>query len=899
MMVPILLAIAGLVLGATLGAYGSWLYAGLAGLTLGLLLETRRRLHRLEQEVARLRVTPSAEKPAAKRTEKPPMEAEDPATETGQAQAAEAQPTPQASLADAWAEPDDWDLELPSHPASAIREKATAQWQRARDWLLGGNIMVRIGVVVLFFGVAFLLKFAAESSMLPIELRLAGVALGGILMLVLGWRLRESKKTYGLVLQGGAVGVLYLTVFAALRLYAVIPPGLAFGLLVLFAAFSAALAVLQNAKVLAMLGAAGGFLAPVLASTGEGSHVQLFSYYLVLNLAILGIGWFRSWRLLNLVGFCFTFVIASFWGYRFYQPHFFASTEPFLLAFVFLYVAIAILFAFRQPVQLRGYVDASLVFGVPLVGFAMQAGLVQGMDNYLAWSALAAAAFYIVLARLLFGHLGKDSRLLAEAFLAIGVVFATLTVPLALDARWTAGMWALEGAAMVWVGMRQGLLVPRLFGYLLQWGAGVAFFQAAQHLPYRLPPLNGIFLGALIIALAGLFTAWHIHRYAQAFGAPSLEGRLHGPYFLWGLLWWYGAWMFQLLDRVSPERNLVVALGLFFTASGVIADDLRRRLDWPALGYPARALLPTLYLVLLLAVLVLDRPFQAWAWVAWIAGLWGHLWVLRGEEDAERFVGLLHMAGVWLVMVLLSWETAWWLNETVQGADTWWRISWGLVPAGLSVLLVRFGPRMPWPVSAHPGLYLERALVPVGFYLWTWILVLILASRGASDPLPFVPLLNPMDIAVGLVALVLLNWLYPVRGEGPRVWRFAYASRLFALTLFTWINTAWFRTAHHWMQVDFDPHAMLGSQMVQAGLAVLWGLAGLSGMTLGARLGRRHLWFVGAGLMAAVVLKLFLVDLSNTGTMARIVSFLSVGLLLLVVGYFSPIPPRSEQESES
>src|SRR5690606_12695378 len=111
-----------------------------------------------------------------------------------------------------------------------------------RHWLFGGNMVVRIGIVILFFGVAFLLKYAYERVHVPVELRLTGVALGAIVMLALGWRLRERRAGYALALQGGAVGMLYLTVFAALRLYELIPTPAAFTALVAIAAFSGALA---------------------------------------------------------------------------------------------------------------------------------------------------------------------------------------------------------------------------------------------------------------------------------------------------------------------------------------------------------------------------------------------------------------------------------------------------------------------------------------------------------------------------------------------------------------------------------------------------------------------------------------------------------------------------------
>ena len=60
----------------------------------------------------------------------------------------------------------------------------------------------------------------------------------------------------------------------------------------------------------------------------------------------------------------------------------------------------------------------------------------------------------------------------------------------------------------------------------------------------------------------------------------------------------------------------------------------------------------------------------------------------------------------------------------------------------------------------------------------------------------------------------------------------------------------------------------------------------------------RTVWLTGAGLLAMVVVKLLTVDLSGTGTVARIVSFVGVGVLLLVIGYFSPAPPRMPEETQ-
>ena len=182
---------------------------------------------------------------------------------------------------------------------------------------------MKVGVVLSLFGVGFLVKEGIDRQwlVLPLELRLMFVALFGIGLLVLGWRLAHAatRRTRCSV-QGGGIGVLYLTIYASFALYHLLPAALAFALLVAVTAAAGVLAVLQDARALAVLGILGGFLAPVLVSTGSGNHVALFSYYALLDLAILGIAWFKAWRVLNVLGFVFTFGIGTLWGIDGYSP---------------------------------------------------------------------------------------------------------------------------------------------------------------------------------------------------------------------------------------------------------------------------------------------------------------------------------------------------------------------------------------------------------------------------------------------------------------------------------------------------------------------------------------------------------------------------------------------------
>ena len=93
----------------------------------------------------------------------------------------------------------------------------------------------------------------------------------------------------------------------------------------------------------------------------------------------------------------FTFVLAAFWGHGFYQPEHYAVVQPFLVLFFVFYVTIAILYARRGPLAAKDPVDALLVFGVPIVGFALQAAIVRDARYGAAWSAIAMGAFYLIL----------------------------------------------------------------------------------------------------------------------------------------------------------------------------------------------------------------------------------------------------------------------------------------------------------------------------------------------------------------------------------------------------------------------------------------------------------------------------------------------------------------------
>ena len=902
-MLAVILALAGAVVGgALLGDFGGVVFGLVVGAVTGWVADLTARVRTLERALetrktleARQALAQSQPQPELRSREPaptaPPRAAEPPAPE----RAPPPRPSASPSVATADAAP------AVRAPRPAVRREfepspfdvfLTKVWR----WFTTGNVPVKVGVVLSLFGVAFLVKEGIDRQwlVLPLEYRLMFVALFGIGLLVLGWRLRTKQRTYALSVQGGGIGVLYITIYASFALYHLLPATLTFGLLVIVTAAAGVLAVVQDARSLAVLGTLGGFLAPVLASTGSGNHVALFSYYALLDLAILGIAWFKAWRLLNVLGFVFTFGIGTLWGVSGYAPDKFATTEPFLVLFTVLYLVIPVLFAMRvEPPRLRGFVDGTLMFGTPIVAFGLQSQLVGDTKYGLAISAVALAFAYVGMATFLFRTRRGELRVLVETQLALGVAFLTIAVPLALDdALWTSAAWALEGAALVWLAFRQQRRLALAAGVTLQ-ALSAAAYIVKSPVVAEWPLSNGPYLGALVLALAGFFSARLFdpereNRTGHSALTEAFAKAVSIVLFLWAAAWWLFAGIDEIERSVGSDYALATLLG-FAAGTALLATALATRLLWPRLNWLGLTLWPAAVLLAAVALLDVAHPAEDFGWLAWPLVVGSMLWFLRSREALfAPLAPALHAVAYWLAASLLLSETHWLVERAADGV--WPEAAVLALGAAIVLATLRASTEVAWPFAAHARTYVQAGCGAILAALTVGTLALNVQSSGDAAPLPYLPLLNPLELASVLVLFALLKWLaafeVSVRARpivaGAAVW--------FLVTM----TVA--RCAHHWGGVRYDLDSLAASTTFQSSLSIVWGIAGLAAMVIGALSRRRGVWLVGAALMSVVVAKLFLVDLGNTGTLARVVSFLGVGVLLLVVGYFAPVPPRAEAE---
>jgi uncharacterized membrane protein len=806
---------------------------------------------------------------------------------------------------------------VPNRPAPQAYDQPPMpelpEW--AKTLLSFENWPIKLGMALLLIGLASGYRYLAARGYfnVPIELRLLTVALVAIAALVFGYGKRESKRSFALSVQGAALGALLLTVYAALQLYHVLNGPTAFALMLGIVATGVVLAVLQDALWLALFATIGGFAAPILASTGGGSHVQLFGYYLILNLGILAISLQKGWRSLNILGAVCTFGIGLTWGVSYYRPGYFGSVEPFLIAFFAIYLAITVLYTLRHGAG-EAILDGVLVFGVPLATLSAQAGLLAGQDKQLAVSTFIGALIY--------GGLGyglkprPQAELLHKCFLVLAVVLFTISIPLYFNAQVTSALWALEGAGVLWLGLRQGRIASIVLGLALQALAWFAYADGYSAMTAVPAILNAKCLGALILCIASVACGVLLERakrLPQSADAGTQDNANSFAPMAWlavaaGLFWWTFASLTEIarFNWHPFEYAAVVA----WLAISILLWSIARmllRFDKLSIG----ALLPIALLPFLAGISrVFDDMFadrRGIAFGAFIAAsIIGFFLLAKSVQDSADGVAgvetrrwprplLKFVHSIWLIGVCLLASLG--LDQHAQNYGDGMRFALVLAPFALAFfLMLREIHLIALPLQKHFGEIEFGWRVPL-MQLWSvgLFIAFVLGTilRGDALPMSYLPLINPLEIS--LLALFGMLLLYG-RDENGEI---SENSKYLLLAMAFWLLTT--STLRGVIQL-YDPslsslaHAFF-NRTGQAALALMWSFAGCGAMLLGHARARRPVWFAGAALMGVVLVKMFLVDRHNLGELPGIFATLGVGALLAAVGYFAPVPPPQDSDA--
>jgi uncharacterized membrane protein len=336
---------------------------------------------------------------------------------------------------------------------------ASVKSQADLESRIGSHWLNRIGIAALLVGVSYFLKFAFDNNWIGPAGRISIGLIAGIAIVIWSERFRaKGYQAFSYSLKAVGIGTLYLSLWAAFHVYSLIPSSVAFAMMLLVTAATSVMALSQDAQILAAFALVGGFSTPVLLSTGENREVALFTYVAILDIATLVLVTFRPWRRLLVMSYVGTLILYLGWYWTFYN----GGPLELTLAYASLFFAI---FAIAPLITLQPDGEHPILAAIPAVLAFVNAGvyfleayaMIQEVNKVnMAWFALALAAVYIFLSRLV--HARKmaagTSEILYYLHLALAIGFITVAIPIRLDAHWITIGWFIEAGVLLWIASR-------------------------------------------------------------------------------------------------------------------------------------------------------------------------------------------------------------------------------------------------------------------------------------------------------------------------------------------------------------------------------------------------------------------------------------------------------------
>jgi uncharacterized membrane protein len=360
---------------------------------------------------------------------------------------------------------------IPARPAVAAPKLAPSAQRSSED--LEGTIgklwLNRIGIIAILIGVAYFLKYAFDSGWIGPGGRVAIGLIAGIAVVVWSESFRrKGSVAFSYSLKAVGIGILYLSLWAASQYFHLVPASVAFVAMILVTASTITLALTQDAEILAVYAMIGGFSTPALVSTGENHEIILFSYVLLLDVAILAMVAYKPWRRIVWGAMLGTAVMYIGWTAQYYDSTERTVTVLFASAFFVVFALIPLLTPLTRS---RWHPGMSITLTLlPLVnGGAYFLALYAMYDREtvtLTWFALGLAAVYLLLSSQFKRRVDGEPDVVKTVNLlhvAVAIAFITVAVPLKLDAHWITIGWLIESAVLLYVGVKSDAHFLRIF----------------------------------------------------------------------------------------------------------------------------------------------------------------------------------------------------------------------------------------------------------------------------------------------------------------------------------------------------------------------------------------------------------------------------------------------------
>lgn len=335
----------------------------------------------------------------------------------------------------------------PSKPASLASE--LGEIQLGQKWLLIAGLAITV------LAVGYFLKYSFDRNWVGPAGRVAMAYGAGLLMLGLGeFCRRRMFEVFGLYVIGGGLAVLYFASYAAFQIYHLFGQTPAFALMVVVTALAGGLSLFYDTKWLAVLGIIGGFLTPIVLSSGTDNQFALMTYVAILNAGILAIATSKQWGLLNYLGLTLTWLLFSTWYAKYYGESKFWMTTVFLNIYFLAYALVPFIYYFVRT-ERRDLTGFTITIPNAFIAFSYSYVMIRKQFSLEMVSVVSIS--YSILFFALAAYLYKRNRESVDAIvllLAKAILFLVITVPILFSEHWITVFWTVQGAVLMWAACR-------------------------------------------------------------------------------------------------------------------------------------------------------------------------------------------------------------------------------------------------------------------------------------------------------------------------------------------------------------------------------------------------------------------------------------------------------------
>ena len=378
-------------------------------------------------------------------------------------------------------------IQIPQIPPTARPVERPSRTKEEWEALVGGKILNRIGALAFIIGIGFFLKYAFDNNWITEAMRVVIGALAGFLCIGLAYR--SQKKGFQIFSQGlvgAGIAILYLSVYAAFNFYQLVPQFAAFLMMSAVTMIALANGLFYDSLAVALIGLAGGFLTPIMLSTGEVNETGLFTYIALLDVGLLAIVAKKdSWYLVEPLTFAATWLFYFSWHVAYATEHTLPIPLFFVTVFWALFYGLEFLHADKPAVGMSFVIQ--IVPGLNIMAYYLSLYLLIDPEhhNWMAGVTVLLGAVYFATI------LGLSRWKSIPEFVRVRYTLSALTLLVLATAIQfsdfrTVSLWLLEAGILVWCSIRWnmrfvfyaalGLFAVALIKLL---GTGGAFVSAA------------------------------------------------------------------------------------------------------------------------------------------------------------------------------------------------------------------------------------------------------------------------------------------------------------------------------------------------------------------------------------------------------------------------------------